>query len=74
MALSDEEAVDLFDSAAKRLVRGYLNRGYPAFVLRLTEEGDVRIVGAGMDGQATAKMLRIAADEYERQVPTERTN
>lgn len=52
------------DEAAANVARAYLAMGRPAFVLYVTESGDVRTIGPDLAPETVARMLRAAADAY----------
>lgn len=52
------------DEAAANVARAYMTLGHPAFVLYVTESGDVRTIGPDLHPEAAARMLRAAAQAY----------
>lgn len=72
--MDDPEALSLLESAAVRLVRGFGRRGSAAFVIRVLDTGEVRLIGLQLPPEAVARMLRMAADGYQDQVAPERAN
>lgn len=63
-----------WDAAAADLCGKAQVDGIPAFFLRTTDEGDVRIVGPRLPRELVARMLRAAADGYEAQVGNDTLN
>lgn len=56
------------DDAAMLLADGYAKAGFPAFLIRVTEAGNIRIMGPKLPVKIVADMLRSAADCYAEQV------
>ena len=56
--------IEQCDEAAANVARAYMTLGRPAFVLYVTESGDVRTIGPDLKPEAVARMLRAAADAY----------
>lgn len=50
------------------------DEGIAGFCIRTTESGDIRLIGLSLPPKMVARMLRIAADAYEEQVPAEVLN
>lgn len=59
-----EKALELLDDAAFRLVRGYSNRESIAFVVRLLDNGSVRIIGPSLPSDVVADLFDKAAQGY----------
>ena len=56
--------IEQCDEAAANVARAYMTLGRPAFVLYVTESGDVRTIGPDLNPETVARMLRAAADAY----------
>lgn len=56
--------IEQCDEAAANVARAYMTLGRPAFVLYVTESGDVRTIGPDLHPETVARMLRSAADAY----------
>ena len=56
------------DDIAVGLCQAYQSVGLAGFVIRTTDTGDVRLIGLQLPPEVVSKMLRIAADAYERDV------
>lgn len=48
--------------------------GSAGFCIRTLDDGSVRLIGLSLPPKMVARMLRIAADAYEEQVPAEVLN
>jgi hypothetical protein len=66
--VSEQTDGERLDDAAMLLADGYAKAGFPAFLIRVTEEGNIRIIGPKLPVKVTADMLRSAADCYSEQV------
>lgn len=58
------EALSLLDEAAYRLVRGYANRESIAYVVRLLDTGEVRIIGPSLPADVVTDLFEKAAQGY----------
>lgn len=67
-------SADKLDDAAMKLADAYAKFGSPAFVIRVTEAGDVRIMGPRLPANTICSMLRSAADVWAEQVHDETQN
>lgn len=67
--MSDLDLDDLtrLDRQAALVAAGYTIEGMPAFMLRTTQEGNVRIIGPRLPRELVCRMLRSAATAYESQ-------
>lgn len=74
MALTQEEAVEQYESAAIRLVRGLANRDVVCIVLRVISADEVRILSPGIPPSAFRHVLQTAIAGFEEEVPEERAN
>lgn len=59
-----EQALELLDQAAYRLVRGYANRESIAYVVRLLDTGEVRIIGPSLPADVVTDLFGRAAQGY----------
>lgn len=55
---------DRADEGAANVCRDYLELGLAAFVIRTTEEGNVRVIGPQLQPETVAQMLRAAAKAF----------
>jgi hypothetical protein len=62
------------DDAAMLLADGYAKHGYPAFLIRVTEDGNVRLIGPQLPRDTTVALLRSAATLYEQNMPDDTKN
>lgn len=58
------DALRLLDDAAFRLVRGYANRDSISFVVRLLDNGSVRIIGPSLPSDVVTDLFGKAAQGY----------
>lgn len=65
--MTDDEAFDLLDGAAYRLVRGYASRERIAYVVMECGDGEVRLIGPSLPSKAVRTILLSAASGYEEQ-------
>jgi hypothetical protein len=68
------DKADKLDEVAMQLADAYAKFGYPAFVIRVTEADEVRIMGPRMPRAVICKMLRQAADVWAEHVHDETQN
>ena len=62
--IESEESSQL-DAIAVELTSGYKANGVAAFVLRTLPDGNVRLLGPGIERDRVVRMLRAAADAVE---------
>lgn len=65
---------DALDDEAISLTDRYTRAGIPAFVIRVTEAGNVRFIGPRLPKKVMVDMLRSAATLYAEQVSDETQN
>jgi hypothetical protein len=68
------EKAAALDDVSMKLADAYAKFGYPAFVLRITDAGDTRIMGPRLPRAIVCRMLREAADVWAEHVHDETQN